>query len=537
MGFKQPLEELRRIGSRSSFFVPNGSLELCLSKMWGHTLGREARCRISTRSTVGYGRKLSNTLVEKKKVSQQQVHVADANARKMTLRNCMKPESSLMSNGKPFCSFNRCVDSSMEFWFIRALFLGALIKDPMRRDQHRSHAYRAFCSEGRNEHASREEQEFFRTERERKQKLGYRTYYDVLCVRRNASELELKKAYMTLAKRFHPDTVGKAEQPCDYGATISASTAALPTGYLEDSRGCIVDPSLCIDQIRATPWEKERPEARTSEATEPTIVDRAMAAQKFQEIQDAYSVLGTKWKRLMYDNELAYGGEQPVGTTAEAWAPMWDQESDEERMARRDRYRRYANEERNDAPRKVILSTVGQHVCFVSLMFLTFLYAMQQLPDAISDETDFNMEDDEKFNRNVKLVAAFHNPVGNRWEEIPEGYEAPSCNELLQYYSKADEDFDFSLVNLPLRQLTVTKILQNNTTSATVLRDKSTGNIITGKTIEAEKRRQYAKRINDSAAKLPNGAPTSPGDTSEISGNGLKTIRDNSAASCNSDKR
>eukprot|EP00922_Rhytidocystis_sp_ex-Travisia-forbesii_P054098 GHVS01080258.1.p1 GENE.GHVS01080258.1~~GHVS01080258.1.p1 ORF type:complete len:308 (-),score=12.63 GHVS01080258.1:326-1249(-) len=307
MGFKQPLEELRRIGSRSSFFVPNGSLELCLSKMWGHTLGREARCRISTRSTVGYGRKLSNTLVEKKKVSQQQVHVADANARKMTLRNCMKPESSLMSNGKPFCSFNRCVDSSMEFWFIRALFLGALIKDPMRRDQHRSHAYRAFCSEGRNEHASREEQEFFRTERERKQKLGYRTYYDVLCVRRNASELDVKKAYMTLAKRFHPDTVGKAEQSCDSFATISASTAALPTGSMEDPRVCIADPSLCIDQIRATLSEKERPEARSSEAAHPPIVDRAMAAQKFQEIQDAYSVLGTKWKRLMYDNELAYG--------------------------------------------------------------------------------------------------------------------------------------------------------------------------------------------------------------------------------------
>ena len=38
-----------------------------------------------------------------------------------------------------------------------------------------------------------------------------RDYYDVLGINRNASEQEIKKAYRSLAKKYHPDVIKKPE--------------------------------------------------------------------------------------------------------------------------------------------------------------------------------------------------------------------------------------------------------------------------------------------------------------------------------------
>lgn len=167
--------------------------------------------------------------------------------------------------------------------------------------------------------------------------------------------------------------------------------------------------------------------------------DDPEAEVRFKEIQEANMTLKDKWKRALYDQDLQFGSmAQSSEEDTEKWKDNFERETPEEREVRRERYRRYAKGERNDLPYDPWI------LKFTPLFFLSVIggiyYICVRAPDWIDGQSDPTFCDPMFDDKTVPLVRAFHNPVTDRWERLPDGVEAPRPKVLYQYYERVRPD-------------------------------------------------------------------------------------------------
>ncbi|KEP66579.1 UNVERIFIED_CONTAM: DnaJ domain-containing protein [Hammondia hammondi] len=246
-------------------------------------------------------------------------------------------------------------------------------------------------------------------------------YYQILSLKRSASQEEIKKAYLEAAKRHHPD---------------------------------------------------QNPE------------DPAEAAKRFQAVQQAYATLKKPWCRTLYDQELdgsfraaqrtEAGREPDPGTRAaeKIWQETWE-ETAEQREQRRERYRRYAAGIREDLP---YVDTINPVWIIAGTSAAVFGFAAY-INDRGKKSFDAALNDDftDKDFRGDKLVRAFFNPFSAKWERLPDGYDPPAPRTLHSFYQKQYPNIQFDVASLPANQLTLIKVPRSQTEPARLLVNKRTG--------------------------------------------------------------
>ncbi|CAE7535823.1 dnaJ [Symbiodinium pilosum] len=188
-------------------------------------------------------------------------------------------------------------------------------------------------------------------------------------------------------------------------------------------------------------------------------VDDPEAETRFKEIQEAHATLSDSWKKALYDQDLQFS-KFGTGVTQEVererWTEHWEKETPEEREARKERYKRYAAGERNDLPPDKMYSSWWP----ATVVFVVggVFYVCVKAPEWQEGQPHFcdPMYDD----KSVPLVRAFHDPVRNRWERLPEGQDPPTPRQLYSYYQKKKpellEEVDIRI--LPKVSLTVLNV-------------------------------------------------------------------------------
>lgn len=221
--------------------------------------------------------------------------------------------------------------------------------------------------------------------------------------------------------------------------------------------------------------------------------DDPMASIIFQEIQEAHSVIGNNWKRGLYDTDLRFAKDGPASASGpipgdlseDEWKKRFNAETEDQKLARRERYKRYAAGEREDIPYDqfayivpfVVLGTIG------AFYFIAHEAPKYWGPHHVEDFSDLDTSDEL---RGVKLVKAFHNPIIDKWERLPEGYKPPTPYALFKYYESHQELLPMSKRKkaidpgrLPVNQLTLLNSMEETrTVMPTLLIDEKSGDFV-----------------------------------------------------------
>jgi len=269
-----------------------------------------------------------------------------------------------------------------------------------------------------------------------------RTYYDVLGIPRTARPSQIKERYLQRVKECHPD-----QNPND-----------------------------------------------------------PRAADRFHEVQEAYKVLNDKWKRSQYDAEIqftmedvkaagsaAQGGAGTTQTMRDYWQHKWRMETAEEREARRERYKKYAAGIKDHVPPDDVHPMFP--IAYMVLVFLGVsivgLFAAdihgQNHPDYSDADTDDSM-------RGVPLVRAYHNPILDKWEALPEGFEPPPPSALVQYFKTEYPHIQIDMGKIPLGGLTILRVPKTQTMPAEFIMDSITGEIgAAPQAVQKKRQRSYLR--------------------------------------------
>lgn len=192
-------------------------------------------------------------------------------------------------------------------------------------------------------------------------------------------------------------------------------------------------------------------------------LDDPNAENLFKEIQEAHSTLSDGWKRALYDQDLQFSkfGSAAPGTQdvdRERWTEHWDKETPEERELRRARYERYARGERNDIPHQYFPSRYAPPAMIAIIAAIG--YVCVRAPDWFDGQTEATYCDPAFDDRTIPLVRAFHDPIMNRWERLPEGAEPPKPGVLYAHYRrekpKLMEEIDVTGADKALPKLSLT---------------------------------------------------------------------------------
>jgi len=259
-----------------------------------------------------------------------------------------------------------------------------------------------------------------------------RTFYDILGVSRLAKEDEIRTAYLTLAKQYHPDV---------------ATTAAAGT-------------ELTLS--------KEEAETR------------------FREVQEAYATLSNDWKRTVYDRDvqfqtaMSFAGSATSSDGVAPWQENFNLETPEARIARRERYKRYAAGERNDLPPPSLTTRGSLLGLLAGGVALTYVCA--KAPSWFGGQGQQSFHDPVTDDHSVNLVRAYYNPIARTWERLGPGQDIPTVAEVIAQYKKLapqlvdrweyEEQREGNDVNT-LSGLTVLKVPKTRTIPATVFRNAS----------------------------------------------------------------
>lgn len=197
-------------------------------------------------------------------------------------------------------------------------------------------------------------------------------------------------------------------------------------------------------------------------------VDDPEAETRFKEVQEAHATLSDSWKKALYDQDLQFskfGTNMSQQVDREQWTQHWEKETPEERQARKERYERYAKGERNDLPRDHLYTNLWPLT--VALVLGGTFYLCVKAPEWF--DSDPHYCDPMHNDKSVPLVRAFHDPVRDRWERLPEGREAPTPRQLYAYYQKVKPELleDVDIRFLPKVNLTVLNVPKTNAAKPT----------------------------------------------------------------------
>lgn len=254
-----------------------------------------------------------------------------------------------------------------------------------------------------------------------------RTFYDILGVSRLAKEEEIRTAYLSLAKQYHPD-------------------------------------------VAITALELSKEEAET----------------RFREVQEAYATLSNDWKRTVYDRDvqfktaMSFAGSETSSDGVAPWQENFNLESPEARIARRERYKRYAAGERNDLP-PPSLTTRGS---LLGLMAggIALTYVCAKAPSWFGGQGDASFHDPVTDDRSVNLVRAYYNPIARTWERLSPNQDLPNITEVIAQYRKLAphlvERWEYEERNegndvKSISGLTVLNVPKTRTIPATVFRNEA----------------------------------------------------------------
>ena len=206
-----------------------------------------------------------------------------------------------------------------------------------------------------------------------------RNLYEVLGVSRLSKLEEIRAAYLELVKKYHPDSV-----------------TSLPIALEEDS------------------------------------------SRQFREVQEAYATLSNSWKRTLYDQDLQFqSAVEMTGSTSSSvsdWRDNYNLETPEARIARRERYKRYAAGERNDLP-PVPLTTRGALGGLV-LCGAALTWICAKAPQWFGGQGELTYHDPVSDDKSVPLVRAYFNPITRKWERLADGQSAPDFSDLMSQYHR-----------------------------------------------------------------------------------------------------
>lgn len=250
-----------------------------------------------------------------------------------------------------------------------------------------------------------------------------RTFYEILGISRLCKPEEVRVAYISLAKKYHPD-----------------SAESSPPG--EDS------------------------------------VAPADLHNKFREVQEAYATLSNPWKRTLYDQDLQFRNNVIVSSGDLSWRDNFNLETPEARIARRQRYQRYARGERNDMPPQQLTTRGSLLGLLMGGTLLTWVCA--KAPQWFGGQGELTYHDPVTDDHSVPLVESFFNPITRKWERLKDGQLAPTFPQLLQQYKRLSPrlidrwEYEQRQQNndpKAIETLTVTKVPKTSTSPASVFRD------------------------------------------------------------------
>jgi len=161
---------------------------------------------------------------------------------------------------------------------------------------------------------------------------------------------------------------------------------------------------------------------------------------EFRQVQEAYATLSNSWKRTLYDQDLqfqsavAMTGSVSSSSEIANWRDNYNLESPEARIARRERYKRYAAGERNDLP--PVSLTTKQSLGGLFLVGVALTWVCAKAPEWFGGQGELTFHDPVSDDKSVPLVRAFFNPITRKWERLGEGQDAPSFEILRNQYKR-----------------------------------------------------------------------------------------------------
>eukprot|EP00916_Digyalum_oweni_P009522 GHVL01016070.1.p1 GENE.GHVL01016070.1~~GHVL01016070.1.p1 ORF type:complete len:356 (-),score=96.03 GHVL01016070.1:983-2029(-) len=286
----------------------------------------------------------------------------------------------------------------------------------------------------------------------------FRSYYDVLGVSPTSSKEKVKKAFLIKAKRFHPDT----------NPDINKDSNNIDSNNIDSNN--IDSNNEDSNNEDSFNWN----------------------SKSFTEVKEAYDVLSNDWKRNLYDQDIKFKRAEDSTWSRSSFynkdskntppdskntpPEFVSEETEEERAARQARYRNYASGNFTGPQSEVGGGTI---LAFIGIYALGH-YICANAPDMEGGwdwfhTDDFSDWDSDEDYRNAPMVRAFYNPIEEKWERIPDGFEPPSPAGIIQLYTEKFPKIKVDKNKVPMSGLTVNRMLRIHTHKPFVLKDKKTG--------------------------------------------------------------
>ncbi|KAL8274506.1 hypothetical protein Esti_001666 [Eimeria stiedai] len=214
-------------------------------------------------------------------------------------------------------------------------------------------------------------------------------------------------------------------------------------------------------------------------------------------------------------------GGRGAGEMRAAAAAAWGEETEEQRTLRRERYRRYATQQRKDVPYDDLPGALPVILCAaLAIGYFSVAYPKSREEEELMRQGQTlnpkpsNFEHDLVTANDVRgdiLVNAFFNPLSGQWERLPKGFLPPIPHRLHQLYKARHPSLRLDKSHMPT-QFHVAKVPLSQTEPSRLVLDPLTGEHLWTADI-AERQRSSSSNSSSS-----NGSSSSEGDKIQLLG-------------------